>query len=410
MRQESILLMSILNSAWIDNMNRLFCNVCTAPLPRALYESKGPQSLTSLCKLRHGATRVYTCGQCAHLQTEEMIDAATFYESEYDILVNSEEEDQIYEVKPDGTQVYRTDHQIKVFLEKLPLPSGARILDYGCAKSAMTKSLLKQRPDLQPHLFDVSARYIPFWEKFIEPERWAVHEAPDSWLGYFDVVSSFFSMEHMVCPEASVRKMAAMLKPGGALYCIVPNVDTNVADFIVLDHVNHFSKPSLTYLLQDAGLVVESIDDTSHRGAFVVVARRVTEAQQMALPETFSAEVQDWLTRFQRTASFWSQAAERVRLQEAQLPPDAETAIYGAGFYGSFIVSCLKDPQRVACHLDQNIYLQGRELNGRAILTPAQLPQRIQHVWVGLNPAHARKIIAQVEPLLARSVSFLFLE
>ena len=391
-------------------MNNLFCNVCAAPLTHPLYESEGANSLTSLCQVRSGATRVYACGRCAHLQTEEMVDAASFYEIDYDILINSEEEDQIYEVKPDGTQVYRTDHQVQVLLKKLPLPSGARILDYGCAKSAMTKSLLSQRSDIQPHLFDVSARYIPFWEKFIKPGRWAVHETPSTWQGYFDVVTSFFSMEHMVQPEASVRKMASMLKPGGALYCIVPNVATNVADFIVLDHVNHFSGPSLSYLLSRAGLVVESIDDTAHRGAFVVVARRIANAELTAFSAEYSLDIQDCLSRFQAMASFWSKAAERVRSLEAQLPPGAETAVYGAGFYGAFVVSCLKEPQRAVCHLDQNVYLQGRDLNGRPILSPAQLPEHIQNVWVGLNPTHARQILSQVGALKARQMSFLFLE
>jgi hypothetical protein len=406
----SISPLSILNSAWIDSLNNLFCNVCAAPLTHPLYQSEGPNSLTSLCQVRTGATRVYACNQCAHLQTEEMADAASFYESNYDILINSEEEDQIYEVKPDGTQFYRTEHQVQVLLNKLPLASGARILDYGCAKSSMTKSLLSQRSDIQPHLFDVSSRYIPFWEKFIEPGRWAVYETPSAWQGYFDVVTSFFSMEHMVQPEASARKMATMLKPGGAFYCIVPNVATNIADFIVLDHVNHFSAPSLEYLLSGAGLVVESIDDTAHRGAFVVVARRMDEAGHVALSEEFALDVQDWLSRFRGVASFWLNAADRVRYQEARLPPDAETAVYGAGFYGAFVVSCLKEPQRVVCHLDQNIYLQGRELNGRPILSPTQLPEHIRNVWVGLNPTHARQIVGQVDALKARQMSFLFLE
>ena len=391
-------------------MNNLSCNVCDSHLTHALYESVDTNSLTSLCQVRSGATRVYACSRCAHLQTEEMADAVSFYESDYDILVNSEDEDQIYEVKPDGTQIYRTTHQVNILLDKLPIPFDARILDYGCAKSAMTKSLLAQRPDIQPYLFDVSARYIPFWEKFLEPGRWAVHDTPSAWQGYFDVVTSFFSMEHMVQPEASVRKMASMLKPGGALYCIVPNVATNVADFIVLDHVNHFSAPSLAYLLSGSGLVVESIDDTAHRGAFVVVARRVSAAAQIKLPASFSDDVQDWLSRFQGMASFWSNASVRVRSQEAQLPPDAETAIYGAGFYGAFVVSCLKEPQRVVCHLDQNVYLHGRELNGRPIFFPAQLPVHIQNVWVGLNPTHARQIVSQVDALKARSMSFHFLE
>lgn len=391
-------------------MNNLFCNVCSEPLAETLYQSEGANSLTSLCQVLPGVTRVYACGKCAHLQTEEMEDADSFYESDYDILINSEEEDQIYEVNPDGAKVYRTDHQLKVLLNKLSLPSGARILDYGCAKSAMMKALLKQRPDIKTHLFDVSSRYISFWEKFNEKDRWAVHETPDHWQDYFDVVTSFFSMEHMVEPEASIYKMTAMLKPGGVLYCVVPNVETNIADFIVLDHVNHFSAPSLEYLFSKAGLVVESIDDTSHRGAFVVVARRANEVKHVEMFEEFSRDVQGLLPRFQEIASFWSNAAERVRFQEAQLPEDAETAIYGAGFYGAFIISCLTKPERVVCHLDQNAHLQGRQLNGRPIVTPSELPKHIENIWVGLNPAHARKIISQVELFSARNLSFLFLE
>lgn len=391
-------------------MNHPFCNVCATPLSHLLYESEGSQSLTSLCQVLPDTTRVYACAECGHLQTEEMADSAAFYESDYDILVHSDEEDQIYEVKPDGTQIYRTDHQVNVLLETLSLPTDARILDYGCAKSAMIRSLLSKRTDLQAYLFDVSSRYIPFWERFIKADRWAVHELPNDWQDSFDIVTSFFSMEHMVRPGESIRMMAALLKPGGTLYCIVPNVSTNIADFIVLDHVNHFSSPSLQHLLQNAGLEVVSIDDNAHRGAYVVVARRTTQPELLALSDNFSQQVQDWLTRFQEIGLFWKRAAEKIRSQEAQIPQDAEVAIYGAGFYSAFVVSCLRAPQRVVCHLDQNVYLQGRELNGRTILSPAQLPDNIKHVWVGLNPAHARKIIPEVEALSKRQVSYLFLD
>jgi len=391
-------------------MNHSYCNICAAPLSRALYESEGLQSLTSLCQLRFGVTRVSACAQCGHLQTEEIPDSAAFYENEYDILVSSEEEDQIYEVKSDGKQIYRTDHQVKVLLEKLTLPKEARILDYGCAKSSMVRRLLSQRSDLQAHLFDVSPRYLTFWEKFIEPGRWAIHNLPHNWEGYFDVVTSFFSMEHMVRPVESVRKMAAMLKPGGALYCIVPNVSTNIADFIVMDHVNHFSSTSIHYLLHSAGLEVDSIDADAHSGAFVVLAHRSEQSARATLPKEFTHNVEDWLKRFENIASFWSKAAENIRSQEAQLPKGAGIAIYGAGFYGAFVVSCLRDPNRVECHLDQNIYLQGQKLNGRPILPPTQLPEHIKYIWAGLNPAHAREIIQHVDALNLRPLTYLFLD
>lgn len=391
-------------------MTHSTCNVCSSSKIQLLYTSNTEQSLTSLCQVRPGVTRVYFCTTCGHLQTDEMKDSAAFYESEYDILVNDEDEDQIYEVKSDGTEVYRTNHQVSIFLDKIQLPHGARLLDYGCAKSSMVKSLLSMRADLSPHLFDVSSRYIPFWEKFIEPGRWAIHDIPDKWYSSFDVVTSLFSMEHMVQPMHSVREMASMLKPGGALYCIVPNVNTNFADLIVLDHVNHFSINSLLYLFQSVGLVVESIDEESHRGAFVAVARRPEIAPSLPFTSYSSQEVRNLCIGFQEVASFWSKASEKVCLKESKMPKHSECAIYGAGFYGAFLASCLKAPQHIRCYLDQNIHLQGRELNGRPILKPDRLPEHIEYIWVGLNPAVARTIISQVEKFMPSTVKFLFLD
>ncbi|MEY4428986.1 MAG: hypothetical protein RLZZ182_1675 [Pseudomonadota bacterium] len=385
------------------------CHVCASPVSDLLYESEAGQSLTSLCQVREGRTQVYACRACGHLQTPEMPDAAAYYESDYGILVNSEEEDQIYDMHPVHGTTYRTQHQARTLLAKLDLPAGARVLDYGCAKSSTMKLLAEQRPDLQPHLFDVSARYQPFWSRFLTPERWAVHEVPTHWQGHFDVVTSFFSLEHMVQPRQSIQQIAQLIRPGGTFYAIVPNVLTNVSDFIVLDHVNHFSVPSLQVLLADAGLEVVDIDDQAHRGAFVVVARRAapTFDRQSPVHHRAMAEVLD---RFQTIGAFWQKASQKVRAFEQGLTADQPLAIYGAGVYGAFLVSCLQHPQRVRCHLDQNPFLQGQQVNGRPIVAPADLPRDVAALLVGLNPAHARRIISDVPALQGLGIPFFFLD
>ena len=153
------------------------------------------------------------------------------------------------------------------------------------------------------------------------------------------------------------------------------------------------------------------IDAQAHRGAFVIVARKVADAQVASpLPAHFGSDVAQWLARFDEMAAFWQQAGERVRAQEARLPASAPMAIYGAGFYGAFIVSCLRHPERVVCHLDQNVFLQGRELNGRPIVPPQDRPEGVNTVWVGLNPVHARQVIARVPSLAAGDVRVLYLE
>ena len=89
----------------------------------------------------------------------------------------------------------RLDGLIDVLQNKLELDADTKILDYGCAKSSMMRALQKDLPALRPFLYDVSDRYVPFWEKFAEPSNWAVYATPSSWDGYFDIVTSFFALE-----------------------------------------------------------------------------------------------------------------------------------------------------------------------------------------------------------------------
>ena len=117
----------------------MLCNVCKNPIPNTIYESDS--SLTSLCLVyEKEKTKIRYCECCTHLQTDTIGSLETYYDQEYEILTNSEEEDQIYEVK-EGKPIFRTDHQINVLLEKIEFNKESRVLDYGCAKSSMMKVL-----------------------------------------------------------------------------------------------------------------------------------------------------------------------------------------------------------------------------------------------------------------------------
>jgi SAM-dependent methyltransferase len=379
------------------------CNVCGESLGLPIYESDSEQSLTSLCELRAVRARVWSCPACSHLQSARMPDQTGYYASEYRISLGAEDEDQIYEVHGERI-VYRTQHQVDTLLARLDLPEGAVMLDYGCAKAAGPQLILDRRPDLKMHLFDVSDMYREHWKRIVPVERTAVDATPDDWQGRFDVVTSFFAIEHMDQPGEVIAKVAKLLKSGGVLYGIVPDTFGNVADFVVTDHVNHFTASSLSRLLTRCGFGDLTIGSTLHRGALVFTAKK-----DGAAPDRHSMDSAELRERSRGLAAYWTALGTRLRQAEERMD-DGGAAIYGAGFYGSWIASALAKPNHVRCFLDRSPFQQGKLHFGKPVLSPNELPGDVKMIFVGLNPSIARKALSQSPFAGDREVEWVFLD
>jgi SAM-dependent methyltransferase len=369
------------------------CNVCQAPLAAPIYTA--PQSaLSSLNRPMDGTLETFCCQACGHIQTAELYDSERYYDADYDILTASEEEDQIYAID-NGRKIFRAEHQAALFQAKLALPQAARVLDFGCAKSATMRLLLQQRPDLAIHLFDVSDRYVGFWEKFLRPGQWATYTLPEAWQQSFDVVSSFFSLEHIAELSATLRAIHGVLREGGRLYAIVPNTFTNTADFLVADHVNHFTRTSLQHLLSAHGFELLDLDERSHRGTFVVTAAR-NAAVNHAKPAIEPQALADTVIAAGRLALFWQQAASHLAEFETR-HQGVPAVIYGAGFYGSYTVSNLQHQQALRAFVDQNPYLQGASVAGKPVIALRDIPQEVELVYLAVNPVIADEVRHIVE-------------
>lgn len=381
------------------------CNVCSAQFTAPIFESAEDASITTMNKVISGQTRVFFCENCGHLQTTELPNLREYYAFEYAINTASEDDDQLYRVV-DGQPVFRADHQAAVLAEKIDFPPGCRVLDYGCAKAPTLRKLMEKHPDIEPFLFDVTDRYLPFWRRYPKQPQWAAHELNPAWYGTLDVVLSFYALEHVADLAAALGNVKRLLKAGGSFYFIVPNAYRNTADFIVADHINHFSASSLEWMLLRAGFVDVAVDAEAHESAFVVKAR--WGAGQAKEPSSCAVSAQDRAAAM-AMADYWRNVSGRIRAFENQLPVDATAAVYGAGFYGSFVGSSLRDIGRIRCFVDQNPHLQGTTLQDRPVVAPTQLPTDVNHILVGLNPRTARDSIAAVEAWRGRSLNYFFL-
>lgn len=381
------------------------CNVCQNKLGAPVYSTTGDISITSLCELIPFSSHVYYCQSCGHTQTSPLDNVEEYYSENYKILVDSEEEDQIITF-PDGRKEFRFELQAKTFFNKVNISSDAKILDYGCAKSTTLKRVCEKKKDITPYLFDVSEIYIPFWSTFVKPENWATFEPKDEWRDSFDVITSFFSLEHVSEPVEMMHNIHALLKDEGLFYCIVPNTFVNTADFVVADHVNHFSAPSLEFLLKHSGFEIVEIDQEVHYGAFVIVARKTRDVagdDKYPLTDKVNDDVLS-------ISKYWSGISKDIKqFEQLHSRQEVVSAIYGSGFYGSFIATCLSDFERVKVFIDQNPYRQGMKLMGKSIVSPEVLSRDIQIIYVGLNSNVAKNSIKPIDSFNGLDIQFYFL-
>ncbi len=380
------------------------CNVCGAPFDAPIFESAEAKSLTTMNTLINGKTTVYFCAHCQHGQTNELPDLVEFYATEYEINIDSEDDDQLYDVI-DGKEIYRSEHQARVLMSKIDLSRHRKVLDYGCAKAPTLRQVCGAVPGIEPYLYDVTDKYIPFWETFPSKAQWATHSPDPKWHGQIDVVLSFYALEHIPHLAGILGDVRALLVDGGYFYFIVPDMYQNAADFVVADHVNHFSRQSLWHLLANNGFTDIDIDDQAHASAYVVSARRAPDGAAPPAPPVFEDRARQAL----ELAELWGSIKTGITAFEAHTPADVPLVIYGAGIYGNFILSCLANPERVTHFLDQNAFLHGTEISGAPVIAPADLPHQKAAILVGLNPRNARRIIDEIPGLRAPGRDFLFL-
>ena len=381
------------------------CALTDKTLQDPIYQSQGHLSITSLSQTYEGKTIVYFNEEIGHLQTKEIEDIETYYDKQYQFFNQSDEDDILYKVV-DGKKIFRQEHQVNTLLSKINFEAGMKVLDYGCAKGTVMKRLAQQNSSVETYLFDVSQMYVSLWERFLPSNRYASYKTKEEWQEKFDVVTSFFAFEHAPDPLKELRNINSLLKDGGYFYCIVPNVYENTGDFIVADHVHHYSDVSLRYLMAKAGFETVEIDVSSHFGAYIAIGKKVS--QESLELQINSIDLANVINAAQETANYWNTLQDKI-CQFEQSVSGQKAAIYGAGVYGSFIATCLKNLDDIQCLLDQNPLLHNTKVMGKDVYHPDELPQDVSSIYVGVNPRIASQVIGDIVSWNGKNLSILYL-
>jgi SAM-dependent methyltransferase len=372
------------------------CRLCSASLPLPEYYAAAPSLLDGGQSLKI-PTQVFVCDRCGLAQSPDFPNMQEFYSHAYKISLDSADHDQIVTLG-DGRSLFRTDFQKEAVLKLAAPCTGARVLDFGSGKATTLRKICAARPDIVPHVFDVSEDYLPYWREWIHPDAIATHNVPDEWRGQFDLVTAHFVLEHVTEPLDILRLLATLLAPGGVIYLSVPNSLANPGDLLVADHLSHFSAGSLGNALLMSGLHPAIINETEFPGALL--------ARCEPFVTTKKIECAVEAPSMRRAAAAWLGVRENLS-KTAERHRDEKAAIYGAGFYGSYIRTVLNDRSNIVCFIDANPHLQGTVHLGLPVMAPEAIPEDISLVYAGLNPHKARQIISNVPTVNQRRIVWL---
>jgi SAM-dependent methyltransferase len=196
-------------------------------------------------------------------------------------------------------------------------------------------------------------------------------------------------MEHIRDLDMAVAQLGCLLTPAGRLYLEVPDAsryqpaaDAPFQEFSV-EHINFFSRRSLTNLLQLRGFRAIAGGEAVRPQNEVTcpVAFAVFEKTNSALALERDTDTAAGLRNYIRAGE-----AEDLRIRqriERSVPDGGKMIVWGVGTHTlRLLATGGLDPARVALFVDSSAHYQGQELRGVPVAAPEALRDRPEPILI----------------------------
>jgi FkbM family methyltransferase len=351
----------------------------TAPRPCPVCESTGAREVLHRQKFFEGPLGdgydVVVCGNCGAgfadgIPTQAELDHYYAERSKYTYAhaggVESPYDFRRFEIIADQLEPY--------------LPSKeARILDIGCATGGLL-SRMKSRgyhhlcgSDPSPACGGAA------WRLHGIEVRTATLAEHAAWTEKFDVILLVGVLEHVNDVRNALRSISSLLRPGGIFYCAQPDVESftecHNAPYqqFSLEHVNFFSRASLTRLMASMGLAPRATWRwmIEWRGGItdsVVSALFIAGATSIARDTVSGPALRNYITRCAAQDRLIAKAID------AALSAGEPWIVWGAGTLTRRLLASGRLSQtKIVAFVDTNPALCGTTLAGSPVISPKEL-------------------------------------
>jgi SAM-dependent methyltransferase len=360
------------------------CCVCGANALRESDAYRGLPRVTSDCKPLPAGGRIAACLACGAVQ--KIADDRWFQEIEtiygnYEIYHQSAGAEQCV-FDSSGGAIPRSRRLIASLGTALGTQQRGRLLDFGCGNGAMLAGFAVEWPDWDLYGSDLSDKAIArlqaiprFKELFVGPiETIRVH---------FDLITLIHSLEHLPQPLEMLRQLGSLLEGSGRLFVQVPDAVQNPYDFLVADHLMHFTGDTLGLLSQLAGYETHLLSDRVLVKELSWIGSPKKEAPNgrgdIVRPDIGAALVErnvKWLAEQLSSASTISRDSRNF-------------GIFGTSISATWLAGAV--PGRVAFFVDEDPTRVGRTHLGVPVRHPTEVMDA--DVFVPLIPDVAKRIV-----------------
>ena len=234
--------------------------------------------------------------------------------------------------------------------------------------------------------------------------------------GVFDVVASYYVLEHVTDARAWLAAVSRNLKTGGILITEVPNFERDPAASLNHEHFLHFTPYHLERLLQSCGYSVLGTDASpaSRHFGFAMAARKVdvmAPASGAIMPDTAAIYARGMDEKRRRLSQENAVADDVARLVDAVGGADsAHIYFWGANEIATSIAVLLSGKTPVVPFVLDNSS-QKKGLRHEGFSSPVATPDGVRfgagnHIFVLCSPSWNAQIREQVEALAVTRAHF----
>jgi SAM-dependent methyltransferase len=329
------------------------------------------------------------CGAAQSLADEQWFAEIAEIYGKYDIYNQSGRVEQHVFDPVGGSLRPRSELLLERLLEVSGVPLVGKVLDVGCG-SGGTLNAFSKRGNWALYGLDIDDRNLPSL-RVVRGFRDLYSCSPAEVSEQFNIITLVHSLEHFPSPRETLNDLRGKLSPNGSLFIEVPNAAANPFDYVVADHLMHFTPETLAYLVRRAGFHVRCIaTDWVAKEISLVAVPQHDEAVRPQTPiggahRNVMKQV-NWLRRFSR-------AAVKSAVTTAPATP---FGVFGTSVAAAWLWPAVSN--WVEFFVEEDVNRIGRTYMGRPVISPTQTPTGAV-IFLALVPPIAAAIRARLKTL-----------